>query len=68
MKEEIPFVAYSNNELAEKPHAGDFTKCPRCKKQHKIKFGMSEGRENKLLGFISCGKHSYLVTLKGKLL
>ena len=47
--------------------AGDL-RCPRCKKQHKIKFGTIEGKESKLLGFISCGKNDYLATLNGKLL
>ena len=66
--EEIPFIAYGNDELAKKPDAGDFVKCPKCKKQHKIKFGVVEGKESKLLGFISCGKKEYLATINGKLL
>ena len=68
MKKEIPFVAYGNAELAKKPDASDFAECPKCKKEHKIKFGTTDGKESKLLGFVSCGKHSYLVTLNGKLL
>jgi len=68
MKEEISFIAYGNEELAEKSDAGNFARCPRCKKQHKIQFGATEGKENKMLGFISCGKYDYLATLKGKLL
>jgi len=68
MKKEIPFVSYSNSELAEKLDAGNFAKCPKCKKRHKIKFGTIEGKESKMLGFIDCGKGSYLATLNGKLL
>ena len=67
-EKEIPFVAYGNDELVEKPDAGDFADCPNCKKQHKIKFGTTDGKENKFLGYISCGKKSYLASLAGKLL
>ena len=68
MKKEIPFVTYGNAELALKEDAGDFAKCPNCKKQHRIKFGTVDGKESKSLGFISCGKIDYLATLNGKLL
>ena len=68
MKKELPFIAYGNNELAEKPDAGELAKCPKCEKQHKIKFGTVGGKENKMLGFISCGKEAYLATINGKLL
>ena len=66
MKREIPYIAYGNDELALKKDAGDFAKCPKCQKQHKIKFGTIDGKESKLLGFISCGKKDYLATLSGK--
>ncbi len=64
----MPFVLYGNDELAEKSIAGNFAICPNCKKKHKIEFGTVDGKESKLLGFLSCGKSDYLVTLDGRLL
>lgn len=66
MEKEIPFVVYGNDELALKPEAGDFVKCPKCKKQHKVEFGTADGKENKKFGFIYCGKDAYLATFAGK--
>ena len=67
-KKEIPFVAYGNDELALKKDAGKFAPCLKCNKKHEIRFGTVDGKESKLLGFISCGKNDYLATLNGKLL
>jgi len=68
MKKEIPYVSYGNAELVKKPDAGNFAECPKCKKHRRIEFGTTEGKENKTLGFISCGKEAYLVSINGKLL
>ncbi len=44
--------------------------CPKCKKTHKIKYGIDTKTKkiSKLLGFVDCGKESYLVTIAGKLI
>ena len=67
---EIPFVAFGNNELINKQNAGKFAICPNCHKKHKIKYGTNvETKEIcKDLGFVKCGKESYLVSVKNKLI
>lgn len=70
-EEEIPFVAFGNEELIDQPLADDFADCPNCKKKHKIEFGTNSetGEVSKMLGFVNCEDgESYLVTLNGKVL
>jgi hypothetical protein len=74
--EKIPYFAIGNDELAKKKKAGKTAKCPKCGKQHVIKYGtsrimlpsgkMSKSKKSKSLGFISCGKKSFLATIDGK--
>ena len=66
MSDNLPFLAVGSNELGEL--AGTHAACPKCFKQHKIKYGTTDGKENKMLGFVNCGKQSFLVTIEGKLL
>ena len=70
-EEEIPYFAIGNNELRNKPVIGKFAICPNCGKKHKVKYGktqLEDGTwvESKLLGFVNCGKNSYLVSVEGK--
>jgi len=70
MDNEIPFVAFSNNELDEKQPAGDKAKCPKCGKNHKIEYGKDKktGKISKMIGFVNCGKNCYMVSLDGKII
>lgn len=70
---EIPFVAFGNEELKQFPEVsdGDLIKCPNCKKHHKLKDG--RGRTNggpwhysTTLLVYKCGKNSYLGAIYGK--
>jgi hypothetical protein len=65
-EKDIPFVAFGNNELKNKPIAGKTIKCKKCGKMHKIKYGTTDGKINKMVGFTECGKSLYMVTLDGK--
>ena len=69
--EGIPFVAFGNNELGEQ--VGDCAVCPHCKKKHKVEYGETINKDgtkspNKVLGFVKCGKESYLVAIDEKLI
>ena len=63
-----PFLAVGNDELGDP--VGDKAVCPNCKKKHKVKYGTDkDGKESKLLGFVSCTDGgSYLVSISGELL
>lgn len=67
-KEELPFVAFGNNELAEKPPVGKTVQCKNCGKRHKVKYGTDTktGKVSDLLGFVSCGDKDFLVAVAGK--
>lgn len=66
-RKEIPFIAVGNNELDEMEPIGETALCPNCKKKHKVEYGTDEdGNESKVLGFVNCGKKSYLVSVDGK--
>ena len=69
-EEEIPYVAFGNDELKNKSLAEDTAICPKCKKKHKIEYGTDEktGEVTTMVGFITCGKISYVVSLAGKLI
>jgi ssDNA-binding Zn-finger/Zn-ribbon topoisomerase 1 len=62
--------AIGNDELEEKEKAGKTALCPKCKKRHKIRHGTDTktGKTSNLLGFVNCGKESYLVAVAGKLI
>lgn len=67
----IPYFAIGNNELAEKQKIGKTVKCKVCGKRHKVCYGETINQDgtktpSKLLGFITCGKSSYLVSVAGK--
>jgi len=70
MDKDIPFFAIGNNELEGKLLVGDTALCPHCKKKRKVKYGTDAetGEVSKTLGFVNCGKESYLVSVGGKLL
>lgn len=66
-----------NDEIEKLPKIGKFVMCKRCGKKHKVNYGKSrkylgDGKygpwQKSHLGFVDCGKHSYLVTISGKLL
>ena len=65
--------AIGNNELKELKPVGLFVKCKQCGKKHNVRYGkivLPDGIKvpTKMLGFINCGKESYLVSVNGKLL
>jgi len=62
---EVPFVAFGNEELEEKPFARDTVICKVCGKEHRIHY-----RNNREVGFITCPDNGgeYLVAVKGKLI
>jgi hypothetical protein len=67
----IPYFAIGNNELAVKKPIGKMVKCPHCGKLHKVKYGETVNKDgtrtpSKTLGFVDCGKSSYLVAVAGK--
>ena len=70
IKEEIPYVAFGNDELKNKSLAGDTAICPKCNKKHKIEYGIDEktGEVTTMVGFVTCGEDIYLVMLAGKLI
>ena len=63
-------IAIGNEELKDLPNAGKTAKCPNCGKKHKIKYGIDKatGLESNMLGFVDCGKESFLVAVDNKLL
>ena len=62
----IPFVAVGNDELGEM--IGKTCKCPKCGKKHLVKYGTDKatGKTTKMLGYVNCGKESYLVAINGR--
>ena len=62
----IPYFAIGNDELESKAPVGNTAHCPHCKKKHKVKYGTINGKESKLMGFVSCRKNIYLVAVNGK--
>ena len=71
-KKEMPFLAVGNEEIENNPTVkkGDMIDCKKCGGKHPLKYGKDAktGKENSLLGFINCGKKSYLVSIDNKLL
>jgi len=67
-KKDIPFIAIGNEELENQPKISKFAICPKCKKKHKVKYGIDAKtkKKSKMLGFVNCGKESYLVAVNGK--
>lgn len=70
MKNKIPYFAIGNEELAKKKSIGKIVTC-RCGKRHKVRFGETVHKDgtktpDKMLGFIRCGKKSYLASIDGK--
>ena len=67
----IPHFAISNKELSEKKPIGKTVKCPHCGKKYIVKYGEVVNKDgtkapSKTLGFVNCGKNSYLVAVAGK--
>jgi hypothetical protein len=67
----IPYFAIGNNELATKKPIGKTVKCPHCGKRHTVNYGEKVNPDgtktpSKTLGFVNCGKRSYLVSIAGK--
>ena len=72
-EKEIPFIAIGNDELGEDIGKEEKVKCKNCGKYHTIKYGkrkLKDGTyvESKMLGFVDCGKKSFLVTIDNKLI
>lgn len=67
MNKDTPHVAIGNNELGRHVTKGDLIKC-RCGKKHKLQYGTVNGKESNTLGFISCGKDSYLVSINDQVI
>lgn len=72
-EEEIPFVAFGSDELANNDLVGEYEPCPNCGEIHKVGYGevvKPDGtREpSKMLAFITCTKSgaTYLIGIKGK--
>jgi hypothetical protein len=68
-EEAIPFVGIGSDELGES--IGETVQCPHCRKPHKVKYGQKINEDgsktpSKMLGFVKCGKESYLVSINGK--
>ena len=66
-------LVIGNEELDSLPSAGKAAKCPACGKEHEIKYGkviLEDGtkKPSDMLGFINCGKKTYLVSVKDKLI
>jgi hypothetical protein len=68
----VPFIAIGNDELRGQANAveGELTTCPRCSGKHPVEFATDAktGEKTNMLGFVSCGKDSFLVAVGGKLL
>ena len=70
-QEEIPFVAFGNDELDAAPTLGDTIICDMCGKEHKIEYGKKVNEDgtkspSKLLAYFKCGDKSYLAGINGK--
>lgn len=67
---DIPFVAYGNDELERKPHIneGDKIICPHCGKEHEVQAGTNAetGKKTDLLLFYHCGDNVFLAGVAGK--
>lgn len=73
--EELPFVAFSNDELEGNGEVGDVVICPNCSEEHKVEYGervLEDGTKipSKMLAFTKCDKNeaAYLIGIEGKLL
>ena len=68
--ENEPYIAIGNGELDNNEDAGEEATCPNCGKKHKIEYGtrVDTGEISKMLGYVSCGKNTYLVAVDNKLL
>jgi hypothetical protein len=73
----IPYFAIGNNELKEKKPIGKTVVCKNCGKRHKVEYGTSKKydpitkqwskpKPSKEMGFVTCGKKSFLVSIAGK--
>ena len=65
--------AIGNDKLESLPSVGKTAKCPVCGEMHEIKYGeviLEDGtrKPSNMLGFINCGKKTYLVSIKDKLI
>ena len=75
MEKELPFVAFSNEELEDCEPLGEEVICPNCGEKHKVEYGekvLEDGSKvpSKLLAFTKCDKNdaTYLVGIEGKLI
>lgn len=76
MVSEIPYLAIGNDELGSR--VGKTALCPHCNKRRKVRYGRSrrilpdgrfgEWKESGMLGFVNCGKESYIVAINGKII
>lgn len=64
-------LAIGNDEFEDLKPIGKYAKCPGCKKRHLVKYGDEVAKDgskkpSKMLGYVSCGEHIYLVAIQGK--
>jgi hypothetical protein len=69
--EQIPYVAFGNEEIEKSPDLQDPILCTRCGEHHNLEYGKKElpdgtWIEDNTLAFIKCGDNSYLVGITGK--
>lgn len=66
---DVPFVAFSNEELEKKPaiKKGDKILCSVCHRKHLVSAGTdADGKESDIMLFYRCGKNTYLAGIAGK--
>jgi len=71
-----PFIAISNEELAQNKTVGTHVICKNCGHKHEVKYGTSrtlkddgtytESVKSEMLGYVKCGKKTFLVSFAGK--
>lgn len=73
MENDLPFVAFGNDELSGKRDVGEYEKCNNCGNLHEVQYGDKVNPDgtktkSKLLAFIKCPENDalYLVGVGGK--
>ena len=72
-QEEIPFVAFGNDELDGNDPVGTHEICPNCGEEHEVGYGEKVNPDgtrepSKMLAFLTCPKNgtTYLIGIEGK--
>ena len=63
------FVAFTDSDFDESRTytEGELVPCKNCSKRHRLRYGKSNGNPTNMLGFVKCGKKTFLATIKDKL-